>query len=53
MDPLDHFIWLGHRLGRNPGPDFDASAYRAHNQDVARSGYNPLLQYLRYGKAEG
>tara|TARA_R110002110_G_scaffold103598_26_gene261957 strand:- start:5449 stop:6144 length:696 start_codon:yes stop_codon:yes gene_type:complete len=53
VDPLDHFIWLGHRLGRNPGPDFDASAYRAHNQDVARSGYNPLLQYLRYGKAEG
>ena len=52
MDPLDHYIWLGHRLGRNPGPKFDAAAYLARYRDVAGSGYNPLLHYLRYGKGE-
>ncbi|MEL7414290.1 MAG: glycosyltransferase [Pseudomonadota bacterium] len=53
MDPLDHFLWLGVRLGRNPGPKFDAAAYLARYQDVAGSNYNPLLHYIRYGKPEG
>ena len=52
MDPLDHYIWLGHRLGRNPGPNFDAAAYLDRYRDVANTGYNPLLHYLRYGKGE-
>lgn len=52
MDPLDHYLWLGHRLRRSPGPDFDAAAYIARYQDVGASGYDPLLHYLRYGKAE-
>ena len=41
------------RLGRNPSPAFDANEYLRSNPDVARSGCNPLLHYLRYGKAEG
>lgn len=52
MDPLDHYIWLGHRLRRNPGPDFDTNAYLSRYRDVAGSGYDPLLHYLRYGRAE-
>ena len=52
MDPLDHYVWLGYRLSRNPGPKFDAAAYLSRYQDVASSGYDPLLHYLRYGKAE-
>jgi len=52
IDPLDHYIWLGHRLGRNPGPDFDTKAYLTRYQDVAESGYDPLLHYLRYGRVE-
>ncbi|ABV95594.1 glycosyl transferase group 1 domain protein (plasmid) [Dinoroseobacter shibae DFL 12 = DSM 16493] len=53
MDPLEHFLWLGARLNRSPGPTFDAAAYRADYADVARADYNPVLHYIRYGRPEG
>lgn len=53
MDPLEHYLWLGARLGRSPGPTFDSGRYLRENQDVARTGYNPALHYIRYGKKEG
>lgn len=53
MNPLDHFLWLGARLQRSPGPRFDAAAYRADYLDVARADYNPVLHYIRYGRPEG
>lgn len=42
MDPLEHFLWLGARLNRSPGPTFDAAAYRADYADVARADYNQI-----------
>jgi glycosyltransferase involved in cell wall biosynthesis/SAM-dependent methyltransferase len=53
MDPLDHYLWLGRRLMRSPGPAFDAKKYLQLNTDVARTGYDPVLHYIRYGKKEG
>ncbi|NUB46525.1 glycosyltransferase [Fertoebacter nigrum] len=53
MDPVDHFLWLGQRLGRSPGPGFDAAAYLARYHDVARSAMGPVLHYIRYGRKEG
>ena len=53
MDPLEHFLWLGSRLNRSPGPKFDSERYLQVNVDVARTDYNPVLHYIRYGKKEG
>lgn len=53
MDPLEHYLWLGARLKRNPSPHFDSERYLSTYQDVAQHNYNPLLHYIRYGKAEG
>ena len=52
MDPIEHFLWLGARLGRNPGPKFDTRLYLDLNKDVARAKLNPLLHYVRWGKNE-
>ncbi|NUB46518.1 glycosyltransferase [Fertoebacter nigrum] len=53
MDPAEHYLWLGARLGRDPSPAFDSKAYLKLNPDVARVGMNPLLHYLRHGLHEG
>ena len=53
LDPAEHYLWLGHRLGRSPSPRFDAAAYLAADDAVARSGAEPLLHFLRRGRAEG
>lgn len=53
MDPLEHFLWLGARLLRNPGPKFNAEYYMQTHKDVARKNYNPVMHYIRYGRKEG
>lgn len=53
LDPLTHFLTIGWRLGRDPGPGFDSRAYLAAHGDVAESGMNPLAHYLRFGANEG
>ena len=52
IDPLDHFLWLGWRLGRRPGPAFDTRHYCRRYPDIGGAGVNPLLHYLRHGRAE-
>lgn len=52
MDPIEHYLWLGWRLGRDPSPSFSTSSYLETNRDVARHGINPLLHVVRTGKAE-
>src|SRR5207253_3258090 len=42
----------GARERRQPHPLFDTEYYLATNPDVAASGINPLLHYLRYGWKE-
>jgi hypothetical protein len=49
---LDHYLTVGWRRGWSPTADFDAAGYLAVNFDVARAGHEPLLHYLRHGKAE-
>lgn len=53
MCPIEHFSWIGHRLMRNPGPSFSVAHYLTDHPDVRASGVNPLLHYIRTGKAEG
>lgn len=53
MDPVEHYLWLGARMGRKPSPSFDAAAYLAANPDIIRAGVNPFLHYIRHGRNEG
>ena len=53
MDPIEHYLWLGARLGQNPSLKFDTSHYLKTYPDVAKSGANPLVHYINVGKAAG
>lgn len=53
MDPVEHYLWLGARLGRNPSPQFSTAGYLEVNPDVGAAGINPLAHYARSGKREG
>jgi hypothetical protein len=53
VDPLDHYMTVGWREGRNPSPMFSTSAYLKANDDVAAMGINPFLHYVEFGLAEG
>lgn len=52
-DAVEHYLNEGAALRLNPHPDFDTVWYLHANPDVARSGENPLVHYLRHGKNEG
>lgn len=49
MDPAEHFLWIGHLLGRSPSPAFSVPKYLQSNWDVKISGVNSLLHYLKSG----
>ncbi|QNE30878.1 glycosyltransferase [Sphingomonas sp. NBWT7] len=51
-DALDHYLQHGWRQGLNPSPSFDTAYYLKHNGDVAGSGLNPFLHFVRHGRAE-
>ncbi|UIY43231.1 rhamnan synthesis F family protein [Methylobacterium radiotolerans] len=51
--PARHYLREGAALGLNPGPLFDGAWYLGNNADVAEAGANPLLHYLKNGRAEG
>lgn len=52
MDPVEHYLRIGARLRRNPGPRFDTGHYLRTYRDVAASGMNPLVHYIRHGRKE-
>ena len=52
-DPLRHYMTLGWREGRDPGPHFSTSAYLRAHPDVRRSEANPLLHFVEFGQQEG
>jgi hypothetical protein len=52
-DPLRHYMEVGWREGRDPGPEFGTSSYLKANRDVAAAGVNPLLHFLEFGYEEG
>lgn len=49
LSPLDHFLWIGGKLGRSPCDRFDSRAYLEAHPEVAAVGLNPLLHYLKNG----
>jgi glycosyltransferase involved in cell wall biosynthesis len=53
IDPLTHFLLSGrdHRL--SPGRAFDAGRYLDQHEEARASGLNPLVHYLRHGRARG
>jgi len=52
-DLLDHYCSTGWRNGLDPSPLFSTAGYLAAYPDVAREGINPLIHYVRNGRAEG
>lgn len=51
MDPVEHFLWIGARLNRNPSPEFNTAEYLALNADLVPKGVNPLLHHVNSGSA--
>lgn len=49
IDPVEHYLWIGAQLGRNPAPTFDTRAYREQHAGNLPEGENPLLHHLRTG----
>lgn len=47
-----HYLNTGYKQNMNPSIKFDGNRYLEMNSDVQRAGINPLIHYLRYGKAE-
>jgi hypothetical protein len=52
-EPLEFFVSYGAALELSPSEKFDTKSYLAMNPDVKESGINPLLHYIKHGKAEG
>lgn len=52
-DPLEHFLFVGWREGRDPNAAFSVRDYLELNADVAAAGVQPFLHYLGHGRAEG
>ena len=50
---IEHYLTVGYKENMNPSLNFDGNKYLLINSDVQKSGKNPLLHYLRYGKFEG
>src|SRR5207302_3920990 len=53
MDALEHYLWLGAILRRDPSKHFSAANYLSRYPDVAAAGINPLLHYAKWGSTEG
>ena len=53
LSPAEHYIRIGARLLRDPGPDFSTAFYLITHRDVANAGVNPLWHYLAHGCDEG
>lgn len=47
LEPLVHYLKIGSRLKRDPGPSFSARRYLETNKDVAELGLDPLVHSLR------
>jgi hypothetical protein len=52
LHPFDHYILEGWKKGHSPGPMFDATWYLTY-YELAGTGYEPLLHFIRHGAAEG
>lgn len=53
LGAVEHYLRIGASLLRDPGPNFSTAYYLSLHVDVAKDGTNPLLHYIRHGRAEG
>ena len=53
MDPIEHYLAIGARLGRDPCKRFSTTYYLKAYPDVAQSGMNPLVHWVQFGEKEG
>ncbi|MFM7548329.1 MAG: hypothetical protein ACKO8I_05540 [Cyanobacteriota bacterium] len=53
IEPAEHWLRCGVALGWNPSGGFDSRFYLELHGAVERAGENPLLHYLREGRAQG
>lgn len=51
--PAEHYLSIGARIGRDPGPKFITSIYLDHNKAIAGIGLNPLVHFEQHGKPAG
>ena len=52
-DAILYYLRYGRKLGLNPSPDFDNKWYADTYDDVKRSGVDPFIHYISFGKKEG
>lgn len=53
LDPLEHYLHVGAKMGRAPHPLFDPKFYLKTYPDAAISGLQPLQHYLTEGWRKG
>ena len=53
VDPLEHYLLMGSKEGRDPGPAFSTMAYFASAPDARRDGWTALGHYLLIGRPAG
>jgi len=53
MNPVEHYVRYGERLGRQPSPEFNPTYYLEANKDVADHKISPFYHYIAQGKNEG
>ena len=51
-DACRHYYYYGWKEGRSPSYEFSNNFYLRNYKDVEDAGINPLLHYLKFGKAE-
>lgn len=53
INPVEHYVRYGERLGRQPSPAFSPTYYLEANADVAAHQISPFYHYIVQGKNEG
>ena len=53
LKPLAHFVRIGMKIGRDPGPGFDTKHYLAQVSKEELGDLWPITHFLRIGKAKG
>ncbi len=52
-DPIVHYMTIGYKENYSPSKDFSGEGYCHFYIDINSKYINPLIHYLKYGKAEG
>lgn len=53
LEPLDHYLRYGERLGRKPSLDFDPLFYLECYPDIIELRVSPLKHFVTIGRSEG